>query len=1271
MAGQKFIVGAGQAGNRGLYSWTLSPSQRIIADLLADIDDTGYFVRITLGETIINMEVDAGSDGTGSDLGPDLLASWENFSSAILIEAGGLSLTLPGPNYRLNTGQDRTEPYQWTLSSSYVRRKNAFVTAYKLLTQAQKDATTITLRNSLAPLRVPVEASQTFIAGESGYATTVDGHKVNTWTLNPQQQIDADLLAADVTGYFGYFQFNDQLTSAEVSLNTSSSLGGSVSARGPDLTALWEESLYAVLIQAGGLSLNIPGPAYNFNADLDHTEPYAWELSLHDSAQARTFFTAYALLTQSQKAATTITLRTSLPVVLRPTAAFAGASAGVLAAMVGLITEGPLQVTAAMVGESAGALAATASLKSPRDPAVTFGVEDFNQTGLEVPVLALVTAGVPEGNGTVYRAASNGGPLGSVSDESDLQVVSGQGVTRIALAVPIPNIAIMQMWDDPSTLSWSDYFNDNPTKTARLQFSADGPAYELSKGTQESDFSTWSTRSANTIRAINAAIAVSGYEFILAIAGPIVDLDATAGLAGSSAGALTATAELQTPDVLQPTAALAGASAGELVATASLLTPVTLNATVALAGESAGSLAGTAGLVTPRTLLLQDFNQTGLDVDVLGIFVAAAPANIYANSDRGGSQSPLAGSDFGIGTGETVLSRVIVNAAGAVVILNDNDKPTTLTMSAHFGSSNTDSDWTLYIQTLDGVASTNALGNTGGGFSQWRMDTDAAAIINAIGANDRVILAIARASAGADLAANATFAGESTGALAATASLLTPAVLNATASLAGAAVGELAATASLLTPVVLQPTAAFAGAAAGVLTGTASLITPVTLNATASLAGESAGALSGTASLIASLRLQDFNQAGLDVDLLGIFVAAAPANIYADSNRGGTQSPLAGSDFGIGSGETLLSRIIVNDNGTTIILNDDDVPSGLTMSAQFGASNTDSDWTLYIQTLDGVASTISLRTTGGSFAQWRMSANAAAITNAIGAGDRVIIAIAKASVVVGLAANATLAGESAGELTGTASLLTLDVLRPTATFTGAAVGELFGAAALLTPATLNATASMAGASAGALGARVSLSALAVPDALQATASMSGESKGLLKTAALLSTAAPVTKLSAAALNRINAFGLHGNKPLTCIEIYHPDVPDNIRVVNDSDDLFIGPDRYLRAAFSATIPQDKEGELPRGELHIDNVGRAMVEWIELSQGGRGAKISIREVFIPVAGNRNAEVSWEITGLDVGRIRMTNERVTAELTDNRVAKAPAVKLRHDVIESPGLQ
>ena len=879
--------------------------------------------------------------------------------------------------------------------------------------------------------------------------------------------------------------------------------------------------------------------------------------------------------------------------------------------------------------------------------------------------------------------------------------------------------------------------------------------------------------------------------------------------------------------------------------------PADLNATASSVGASAGALVPTATLTAaPPPLLLGDFDQAGLDVDVLGIFFATAPPNIYADSNRGGSQTLEAG-EFGIGTGETVISRVIIAPSKGTIILNDNDVPESLLMSTHFGASNTDSEWTLTLQTLDGVASTNALGAMGGNFSQWRMPASTLALITAIGAGDRVILAIAKASSVVDMAATAELAGASTGVLGATATLKTPAVLQATAALAGESAGALVATASLKTPVVLRATTTLAGESVGALGATAELETNAVLRATAGLAGAAAGALvvaaslqsldvlqataalagkvtgsaTATASLVSpdvlqatgamsgqasgdvtasataseALLLTAFPTTGLDIDTLGLFVAFAKPSVYL-SNR---PQALESGEFGLGASETLLTHIRVLANGSEIRLNDANLPSELVLSAHFGSSGTTSEWTLYIQTLDGTASTSALGSVGGNFVNFSMGNDGAAIANAIGAGDRVILAIAKASAIPPLVATGALAGaatgelatttaslltpatinattefagKSTGKLSGTASLASLDVLQPNAAFAGAAAGELAGTASLFTPAALNATAPMAGTSAGELTDTASLltpdildantalagasagdlegtASLLTPVVLQptaefagasagallanatmrerdsidvlhptaslsgasagelvatvelqsldvwyataefagaaagaladtpaslltlavwnATASMSGTAQGRIQTAALLSRATPVTRLSAAALNRINAFGLHGHTPLTCIEIYHPDIPENIRVVNDSDDLYIGVDRYLRAAFSATIPQDKEGELPRGELHIDNVGRAMVEWIELSQGGRGAKISIREVFIPVATNRIAEVSWEITGLDVGRIRMTNERVTVELTDNRSAKAPAVKLRHDVIESPGLQ
>ena len=243
----------------------------------------------------------------------------------------------------------------------------------------------------------------------------------------------------------------------------------------------------------------------------------------------------------------------------------------------------------------------------------------------------------------------------------------------------------------------------------------------------------------------------------------------------------------------------------------------TAKATAPFAGASAGALAVLASLAA-APLALTDFDRAGRSVDVLGIFVAAAPATIYADSNRGGTQSPLAGSDFGIGAGETIISRIKVGGAGATITLNDDDRPTSLLMSAHFGAAFAKSRWTLYVQTLAGVASTNQITSIGGSFSNWAFHASNRAIIDAIGAGDRVILAIATEGA---LDATAIFAGASAGALTSVASLQAPPALDATAIFAGASAGALTSVASLQAPPALDATAIFAGASAGALASTA------------------------------------------------------------------------------------------------------------------------------------------------------------------------------------------------------------------------------------------------------------------------------------------------------------------------------------------------------------------------------------------------------------------------------------------------------------------
>ena len=142
------------------------------------------------------------------------------------------------------------------------------------------------------------------------------------------------------------------------------------------------------------------------------------------------------------------------------------------------------------------------------------------------------------------------------------------------------------------------------------------------------------------------------------------------------------------------------------------------------------------------------------------------------------------------------------------------------------------------------------------------------------------------------------------------------------------------------------------------------------------------------------LELTDFDQTGLEVDALALIVAAPPPAVYADSDRGGTQTP-EGGDIGIGTGETRVSRIRIQNSGQIVNLNDNDNPQPLTMSDHFGASGSASPWTLYIQTNDGVASSAQLGNVGGNYVNFQFGTEDAAILNAIAADDRFLIGFAR------------------------------------------------------------------------------------------------------------------------------------------------------------------------------------------------------------------------------------------------------------------------------------
>ena len=152
------------------------------------------------------------------------------------------------------------------------------------------------------------------------------------------------------------------------------------------------------------------------------------------------------------------------------------------------------------------------------------------------------------------------------------------------------------------------------------------------------------------------------------------------------------------------------------------------------------------------------------------------------------------------------------------------------------------------------------------------------------------------------------------------------------------------------------------------------------------------------------------------------------------------------------------------------------------------------------------------------------------------------------------------------------------------------------------------------------------------------------------------------------LSRAQSFGLAGQRPLYALEISHPDITDNIRIISDTQHATIEGNDYVALAFRARMPQDKEHEIRQASIEIDNVGRRMVRWVEAAQGGRGARMRVMEVVVDQS--RAAQITWELPALDVGMARLTNEALRVSLVDEGATQAPAVKLRHDPATSPGL-
>ena len=131
-------------------------------------------------------------------------------------------------------------------------------------------------------------------------------------------------------------------------------------------------------------------------------------------------------------------------------------------------------------------------------------------------------------------------------------------------------------------------------------------------------------------------------------------------------------------------------------------------------------------------LVLSDSDDTGLEVVAKALLAASAAATVagnifWADADRGGTDTPLDG-ELGLGANNTVISR-FRRVSATVLVLNDNDNPSSFDIGAYFNTGGGGNDLTLYFQTLSGEVSFSVatqLVNQGGAFAQFTLPADGA-----------------------------------------------------------------------------------------------------------------------------------------------------------------------------------------------------------------------------------------------------------------------------------------------------------------------------------------------------------------------------------------------------------------------------------------------------------------------------------------------------------------------------------------------------------------
>lgn len=136
-------------------------------------------------------------------------------------------------------------------------------------------------------------------------------------------------------------------------------------------------------------------------------------------------------------------------------------------------------------------------------------------------------------------------------------------------------------------------------------------------------------------------------------------------------------------------------------------------------------------------------------------------------------------------------------------------------------------------------------------------------------------------------------------------------------------------------------------------------------------------------------------------------------------------------------------------------------------------------------------------------------------------------------------------------------------------------------------------------------------------------------------------------------------------PLTLLEISHSGLATPVRVVRDNLDITSNGNTYLAAAFRFVMPDDQEDQAPRASIAIDNVGKELMQWLEASGGGQGARVKIMQVLRSAPNTVDLQIE-----MDIISVTATPKEVTAELGFDNIFFKPLTRAQYRPDTHPGM-